>query len=134
MKELIHEKLWDFLESSPREVKEFLLNNKTSIAIFDMCENLGIEDDKIHYVSQYIVLTAMGEIKKEELALAFELDLGISSDISKKLVLEIEEQIFSKMKLYLLMSKRNENTTQTENNFSKQSHIFKDSYKEECEG
>jgi len=131
MRELTHQKVWNFLETCPEDVKDFLLSYETSITIFDMCENLGIDDNTISNVSKYITLSVMGEIPKEELALAFELDLGIPSDASKKLVLEIEEKIFSKIKIYY---KQKQATKQEEtSNFSKQKHIFKDNYKEDSE-
>lgn len=114
---------WDFYDSAPEEVKDFLTNPETGSTLFDICKNAGLDDELIPDVSNYVTLIIMKKAPLDNFALNLELILGIDPEKATKIATEIDKQLLNNIKRYIVFSEKKEPSFKkeenTENTFKK---------------
>jgi len=92
------EQLWKIYEKLPQELKEAIFSEKTAESILDICVRNGIEDNQISEIARYTGQVLLGILPPNEFQETLEKELKLEKSISKKLVQEINQIIFSPVK------------------------------------
>ena len=85
-------------EDYPPGLIDFILSEKASSQIADICIKNGVEEEeKIEAIAYRITLALLGKLPKDKLAVALEGGVGLSSEMAEKISSETNQLIFSQM-------------------------------------
>lgn len=89
----------EFFEKVSPGLLEFILSEKASSKIAEVCLENGVKDEeKIEKIAYRVVLALLGQIPKESLAEILEKGVKLNSETASKIYAEINRLIFSQIK------------------------------------
>ena len=86
------------LEKLPEELKEALFSEKTTEAIFNVCDRNEIEEEKIPQISEYVGRVLLGILPLDDFQKTLEEKLGLNSEKAKKVSSEMFHFVFYPVK------------------------------------
>jgi len=90
----LEEEYPDFFKTTPLEIVDFALSEKTSEKIADIAIKNGVVDEeKIEGIAQRITLVLLNKLPSENLAMTLELGVKLTPEIAKKIADEINQFI-----------------------------------------
>jgi len=82
----------------PEELKEALFSEKTTDAIFNVCDRNGVEEDKIPQISEYVGQVLLGILPFEDFERALKEKVGLNAQKAKKVSSEMFHFVFYSVK------------------------------------
>jgi hypothetical protein len=93
---------WQTYEKLPDSLKEALFSEENFNIISGICEKNGITDENIKtQISKYVGKTLMGLLPIKEFSISIELELNLDADVARAISLDIDNQIFSHLRIEL---------------------------------
>mgnify|MGYP006284797591 CR=1 FL=1 len=85
-------------EQLPEKLQEALFSQESARAIKEVCDNLGLEEEKISKVSEYTGYVMLGIITPEEMEKDLTEEAGLKKITAKKIRIGITKKIFMPIK------------------------------------
>ena len=99
MQDYTREQLWKLYKGLPEELKEAAFSDKTTQAIYDICDRNGITEEKqISEIIRYVGKVMFGILHPENLQYFLEKELEIEIETAKKIHQDIHDIIFRPIK------------------------------------
>lgn len=117
-------------------LQDAILSEKTALTVYDLGEQNGLKEEVIGKIGYLTKRVLMKDFSIKDFKTSLELEVGLDFDLASKIGDKIEEEIFEPVKV--LLFKRDKITKvpqkkEDKNAFEKQSHMFKDNYRENSE-
>jgi len=108
VEEYTNEEKRKLLERLPEELKEALFSEKTTDAIFNVCDRNEVEEDKIPKISEYVGQVLLGILPFEDFERALKEKVGLNVQKAKKVSSEMFHFVFYPVKEALASLYRSE--------------------------
>mgnify|MGYP001606390219 CR=1 FL=1 len=100
-KEYTREQLRQLYIKLPEEIKDLASSDETANNIEDICKRNGIVDERVGIISDLTRNVLLGVLPPEEFQKTLEKELGLKTDLAKKISQEIYRFIFYPVKTAL---------------------------------
>ncbi|MDD4358448.1 MAG: hypothetical protein PHY30_01375 [Candidatus Pacebacteria bacterium] len=121
----------------PQDLQDAIVSEKTALTVYDLGEQAGLDEDGIGKIGSLVKAVLMKEFPLSDFKTELELRTQLDVDRALKIAEIIDKEIFDPVKIYLLKKEEKEVEQKEEpkeiNVFEKQSHVFKDGYREMSE-
>lgn len=99
---LTQEQFWQVFQKLPEKTQKLILSEETAKSIFDICDENGVNVDKISEVGRYISQVLMGVLPIGEFPNTLEKEVGLKKDMAENVASEIDFRIFSNVRESLI--------------------------------
>ena len=97
-KNYTQEQILKVYEGLPQELKKVIFSKKTAEKILDICDKNRVEDSRVSEIARYTGQVLLGILPPSEFQTTLEKELKLEKNLSKKLIQEINQLIFSPVK------------------------------------
>lgn len=91
------EQFWKLYRSLPQELQDALFSEETGTNIYETCKRNGIEEN-LSQIVDYVGQVLMGLLPPKEFQEVLETELGLESEMVKKISFQINRYIFRPVK------------------------------------
>ncbi|OGZ18972.1 MAG: hypothetical protein A2175_01430 [Candidatus Nealsonbacteria bacterium RBG_13_42_11] len=97
-KELTQEQYWKYFQNISDELKNAIFSDETAENIFDVCDRNDLSLEKITEIARYSGRVLLGVLLPEDFQKTLEKELGLETEIAKKIAHEINRFVFYPVK------------------------------------
>ncbi len=101
MEEYTKEFFWNVYKTLPEELKEAIFDEKNNQIIYNICSNLGLEEEQSSIVAKYTGRVLMGLLPLNDFGITLELELNVNESLANKITEQIDLNIFKHLRLAL---------------------------------
>lgn len=101
MEEYTKEFFWNVYKTLPEELKEAIFDEKNNQIIYNICSNLGLEEEQSSIVAKYTGRVLMGLLPLNDFGITLELELNVNEILANKITQQIDLNIFKHLRLAL---------------------------------
>ncbi|HOS88163.1 MAG TPA: hypothetical protein PL093_00475 [Candidatus Pacearchaeota archaeon] len=101
MQEYTKEFFWNVYKTLPEELKEAIFDENNNQIIYNICSQLGLNEEQASLVAKYTGRVLMGLLPMKDFGVTLELELNIDEGLANKIYQAIDSTIFKKLRLPL---------------------------------